>query len=109
MLLLHQRSIFFYSSPSSQSNRYLEVRFLLIYFDLFGVKSLQACVPHIRYILISPPSNFIRHRKLQISVLFSSMAPVNNNDEHPPKFKVKESSEVAIGAVLLPNSLPLTR
>ncbi|MFS7975499.1 hypothetical protein Hanom_Chr10g00881351 [Helianthus anomalus] len=54
MLLLHQRSIFFYSSPSSQSNRYLEVRFLLIYFDLFGVKSLQACVPHIRYILISP-------------------------------------------------------
>ncbi|MFS8004871.1 putative glycerol-3-phosphate dehydrogenase (NAD(+)) [Helianthus anomalus] len=54
MLPLHQRSIFFYSSPSSQSNRYLEVRFLLIYFDLFGVKSLQACVPHIRYILNSP-------------------------------------------------------
>ncbi|KAJ0597474.1 hypothetical protein HanHA89_Chr04g0155021 [Helianthus annuus] len=65
MLLLHQRSIFFYSSPSSQSNRYLEVRFLLIYFDLFGVKSLQACVPHIRYILISPrkfnkhPTSFV--------------------------------------------------
>ncbi|MFS8013473.1 hypothetical protein Hanom_Chr14g01333371 [Helianthus anomalus] len=51
MLLLHQRSFFFYSSPSSQSNRYLDVRFLLTDFDLFRVKSLQACVPHIRYIL----------------------------------------------------------
>ncbi|KAJ0830490.1 hypothetical protein HanPSC8_Chr15g0656031 [Helianthus annuus] len=43
--------LFFYSSPSSQSNSYLEVRFLLIDFDLFGVKSLQSCVPHIRYFI----------------------------------------------------------
>ncbi|KAJ0575414.1 hypothetical protein HanIR_Chr05g0212461 [Helianthus annuus] len=43
---------FFYSSTaSSQSNSYLEVRFMLIDFDLFGVKSLQSCVPHVRYFL----------------------------------------------------------
>uniref|UniRef100_A0A251SNE6 Uncharacterized protein n=1 Tax=Helianthus annuus TaxID=4232 RepID=A0A251SNE6_HELAN len=51
MLLLHQISIlFFYSSPSSQCTSYLEVRFMLIDFDLYGVKSLQACVSRIRYI-----------------------------------------------------------
>ncbi|KAF5768985.1 hypothetical protein HanXRQr2_Chr14g0642951 [Helianthus annuus] len=38
-----------YSSPSSQSNNYLDVQFLLIDFDLSGVKSLQSCVPHMRY------------------------------------------------------------
>ncbi|MFS7908442.1 hypothetical protein Hanom_Chr01g00083181 [Helianthus anomalus] len=42
---------FFYSSPSSQCKSYLEVRFLFIDFDLFGVKSSQSCVPHIRYFL----------------------------------------------------------
>ncbi|KAF5771844.1 putative basic helix-loop-helix leucine zipper transcription factor [Helianthus annuus] len=37
MLLLHQISIlFFYSSPSSQCTSYLEVRFMLIDFDLYG-------------------------------------------------------------------------
>ncbi|KAJ0934227.1 hypothetical protein HanRHA438_Chr03g0105041 [Helianthus annuus] len=39
MLLLHQRStFFFYSSPSSQCTSYLELRFMLIDFDLYGVK-----------------------------------------------------------------------